>query len=205
MIGELLTYRALNRATLARQMLLQRATQPVAQTVAHLIGLQAQVTEGPYQGLWNRLSGFCHEDLTALIVDRTLLRATSLRATLHLHTVPDMVGLRPLVRPVLDRMWQAAFGRRIGTADLGKVARRGRRLLDAVPITAGALGKALQLEFPDADPLALAVLLQVRETLIQVPPTRLWGSGHAPLLSRIERWVPDATAPALDRETLVLR
>jgi hypothetical protein len=205
MSGERLTYRALNRATLARQMLLARQPRPITDAVAHLIGLQAQVTEGPYQGLWSRLGGFRHEDLTSLIQDRTLLRATSLRATLHLHTVPDMVGLRPLVQPVLDRMWQAAFGKRIGSADRARVAKLGRRLLDNGPITAGALGKALQPDFPDADPLALSVLLQVRETLIQVPPTRIWGSGHAPLLSRLEAWVPDAARPALDRETLVLR
>jgi hypothetical protein len=104
MTGEPLTYRALNRATLARQMLLAREQRPIVDAVTHLIGLQAQVTEGPYQGLWIRLRGFRHEDLSAFIEDRTLLRATSLRATLHLHTVPDMVGLRPLVQPVLDRM-----------------------------------------------------------------------------------------------------
>jgi hypothetical protein len=186
-------------------MLLAHENQPVVQTVEHLIGLQAQVTEGPYQGLWTRLAGFRHEDLTSLILDRTLVRATSLRATLHLQTVPDMVGLRPLVQPALDRMWQAAFGKRIGNADRAKVAKLGRRLLDRGPVTAGALGKALQPEFPDADPLALSVLLQVKETLIQVPPTRIWGSGHALLLSRIENWVPDAAPPALDRQSLVLR
>jgi hypothetical protein len=85
------------------------------------------------------------------------------------------------------------------------VVKLGRRVLAKGPVTAGALGKALHPEFPDADPMALSVLLQVRETLIQIPPTRIWGSGHAPLLTRVESWVRNAPAPSLDRQSLVLR
>ena len=113
MSNPVLTTRALNRATLARQMLLERCRyRDWSTAVDFLIGLQGQVSEGPYQALWSRLEGFRHEDLTALIVDRTLVRATSLRATLHLHTVDDLIGLRPHVQPTLDRMWQSAFGNR---------------------------------------------------------------------------------------------
>ena len=63
-----LTNRQLNRATLARQMLLERSDMGIAEAVDWLIGLQGQVSEGPYQGLWSRLAGFRHEDLTQLIV-----------------------------------------------------------------------------------------------------------------------------------------
>lgn len=200
-----LTTRALNRATLARQMLLERADRGLVDAVDFLIGLQGQVSEGPYQALWSRLN-FRHEDLTALIVDRTLVRATSLRATLHLHTVDDLIGLRPHVQPTLDRMWQSAFGnRRFGDNDIAAVRRAGVKLLNKAPMTGGALGKALQAQFPSGDPLAKSILLQIKEILVQIPPTRIWGSGHAPLQTRIQNWVPKPHKRPLDRETLVLR
>lgn len=198
--------RQLNRATLARQMLLERSDMGLEEAVAFLLGLQAQVSEGPYQGLWSRLSGFRHEALTKLITDRKLLRATSMRATLHLHTVDDMIGLREFVQPVVERMWQAAFGkRRFGANDKEKVRKAGVKLLDKGPMTGGALGKALQEQFPEGEPLAKSVLVQVVETLIQIPPTRIWGSGHAPILTRIENWVPGPYSRPIPRETLVRR
>jgi hypothetical protein len=206
MSNPVLTTRALNRATLARQMLLERGELGLVEAVDLLIGLQGQVSEGPYQALWSRLGGFQHEELTALIIDRTLVRATSLRATLHLHTVDDLIGLRPHVQPTLDRRWHSAFGnRRFGNNDVAAVRRAGVKLLNKGPMTGGALGKALQAEFPSGEPLAKAVLLQVKEILVQIPPTRLWGSGHAPLLTRVQNWVPKPHKRPLDKETLVLR
>jgi hypothetical protein len=92
-----LTDRQLNRATLARQMLRERSEMGIAEAVRFLGGLQAQQSSDPYIALWSRLKGFRQEDLTALIVDRTLLRATSMRATLHLHTADDLLGMRRLV------------------------------------------------------------------------------------------------------------
>jgi hypothetical protein len=206
MARDVLTVRELNRATLARQMLLQRAGMGLLEAVDFLIGLQGQVSEGPYQGLWSRLEGFRHEDLTALIVERTLVRGTSLRSTLHLHTVDDLLGLRPLVQPVLDRMWKSAFGnRRFGDNEVAKVHRAGVRLLDKRPMTGGALGKALQAKFPSGDALSKSVLLQVKEVLVQIPPTRIWGSGHAPLLARAQNWVLPPFERTIRREDLVLR
>jgi hypothetical protein len=201
-----LTDRQLNRATLARQMLLERSDMGIVAAVEFLVGLQGQVSEGPYQGLWLRLNGFRHEDLTALIVDRTLVRGTSLRSTLHLHTVDDLIGLRPHVQPTLDRMWQSAFGnRRFGGNDIEAVHGAGVKLLDKGPMTGGQLGAALSEKFPDGEPLAKSVLLQVKEILVQIPPTRLWGSGHAPILTRVENWVPKPHKRKITRETLVLR
>ena len=147
MASPILTTRALNRATLARQMLLARADRGLVDAVDFLIGLQGQVSEGPYQALWSRLNNFRHEDLTALIVDRTLVRATSLRATLHLHTVDDLIGLRPHVQPTLDRMWQSAFGnRRFGDNHVATVQRAGVKLLNKAPVTGGARSEALTSE-----------------------------------------------------------
>lgn len=201
-----LSSRALNRATLARQMLLERHALGAAETVERLIGLQGQVSEGPYQALWSRLADFRHEDLTGLIVGRQMVRATSLRATLHLHTVDDLLGLRPHVQPVLDRMWQGAFGsRQFGDNDVSAVRRAGVRLLNRGPMTGGALGKALQEQFPSGTVLAKTTLMQVKEILVQIPPTRVWGSGHAPLLARVQNWVPAPHRRRMGLASLVQR
>ncbi|MBE0579333.1 winged helix DNA-binding domain-containing protein [Devosia sp.] len=185
---ETLTDRQLNRATLARQWMLERADVAISDAVAFLLGLQAQTSNGPYQGLWNRLAGFRHQNLTALIEDKTLLRATTMRTTLHLHTAADMRSIRPVMQSVLDRSWTATFRKRFADADHDAVHRRGVELLDEAPMTSGALGKRLAETWPNSEPLALAQLLHCRETLIQTPPTRIWGHGGAPLLSRIENW-----------------
>jgi len=206
MVDPVLANQALNRATLARQMLLARSDRGIVEAVDFLVGLQGQVSDGPYQALWSRLEGFRHQDLTALIVDRTLVRATSLRATLHLHTVDDLIGLRPHVQPTLDRMWQSAFGNRLfGDNDIAAVRRAGVKLLNKGPMTGGALGKALQAQFPAGTAQAKAVLLQIKEILIQIPPTRIWGSGHAPLLTRVQNWVPAPHKRMLAKDALVLR
>ena len=87
-----LTHRELNRATLARQMLLERSDDGIVDAVRFLGGLQAQQSNDPYIALWSRLKGFRHEDLTRLITERVLNRATSMRGTLHLHTADDLIG-----------------------------------------------------------------------------------------------------------------
>ena len=204
-MSERLTTRALNRATLARQMLLARSDAGIVQTIEFLGGLQAQQSNDPYICLWSRLDGFRHEDLTALIVGRTLLRATTMRGTLHLHSVLDMVGFRALVQGFLHGQWNGGFSKRIGNEDKAKVLKVASRLLDKEPQTAGALQKQLAPKFPAAEPLALTTLLQSHETLIQVPPTRLWGNGGAPLLQRIEKYLPNVPGPQLSRTDLIRR
>lgn len=204
MTREILSNRQLNRATLARQMLLERSDTSIVDAVRSLGGLQAQQSNDPYIGLWSRLNGFTHEALTALIVDRTLARATTMRGTLHLHTADDLVGFRKLVQGFLEAMWKSNFLKRFGREDKAKVRRAGVRILDKGPTTAGDLGKQLKAKFPSAEPLALSVLLQMSETLIQVPPTRLWGNGSAPQLVRIENWLPGQVS-TLTRTDLVRR
>lgn len=204
MSREKLTTRQLNRATLARQMLLERSTTTIADAVEFLGGLQAQQSNDPYIALWSRLAGFTHEALTALIVDRSLARATTMRGTLHLHTADDLVSFRALVQDYLMATWRSGFRKRFNGQDEGRVHRAGLEVLRAGPTTIGAVGKALADKFPQADPLALAILVQMRETLIQVPPTRIWGNGAAPLLERAETWL-GKRKPTLTRRDLVRR
>jgi hypothetical protein len=91
-----LTLRELNRAILARQMLLERENVSPLEAVQRLVALQAQVTSPPYVGLWTRLNDFEREDLTRLMLERRVVRATLMRATLQLMTADDYLPLRPL-------------------------------------------------------------------------------------------------------------
>ena len=81
-----LTLRELNRALLARQMLLERRRLPVVRAVGRLVALQAQYAPSPYVALWSRLEGFRKEQLTRALADGRVLKAGVMRATLHVVT-----------------------------------------------------------------------------------------------------------------------
>ncbi|MEV0345568.1 winged helix DNA-binding domain-containing protein [Nonomuraea sp. NPDC050680] len=78
-----LTARQLNRAALARQLLLRRESLTVADAVRRLVALQAQEAPSPYVALWNRLIDFEAKELDVAFADREVVKATLLRITLH--------------------------------------------------------------------------------------------------------------------------
>jgi hypothetical protein len=84
-----LTLRELNRATLARQLLLERVRLDVPTAIHRLGALQGQRPRAPYVALAARLEGFEREDLSRALHDRTVVRATLMRETLHLVTAAD--------------------------------------------------------------------------------------------------------------------
>jgi winged helix DNA-binding protein len=85
----MLTLRELNRATLARQLLLERRRLPVLRTIERLAGLQAQWPPSPYIGLWTRLEGFRRETLERAVRRGEVLKPAVMRGTLHLVTARD--------------------------------------------------------------------------------------------------------------------
>src|SRR5713101_9588418 len=103
MADKILGPRALNRATLARQLLLRRAEMTAADAIEHLVGMQAQAPEAPYVGLWTRLNGFQASELAELITSRRAVRLPLMRATVHLVTARDCAALRPWVQVEIGR------------------------------------------------------------------------------------------------------
>lgn len=135
MPDHVLTLRELNRATLARQMLLEREAVPVPDAVKRLIGLQAQVPRPPYVGLWSRLRDFHREDLTRLVERRLVVRGTLMRSTLHLMTAKDYVALRPTLQPALTRSMYSVAGKRLEGLDIEKLVAAARTYFEEEPRT----------------------------------------------------------------------
>jgi hypothetical protein len=126
-----LTLQELNRATLARQMLLERELLSVTDALERLAGLQAQVPNPPYIGLWTRLRGFQRRDLPRLMQERRVVRATLMRSTLHLMTAEDYLLLRPALQPALTRALNAFFGKKAKNLDIDRLVAVAREFSSA--------------------------------------------------------------------------
>ena len=170
-----LSPRALNRAALHRQLLLDRAPLTALQAVGHLAGLQAQAPLAPYVGLWTRLAGFRHEELKELITERAVLRAHLMRNTVHLVDAGDYLRFRPLYQPLLARHLAGNFGKNLIGVDLAELAAVAADLLGQTPLTRVELGARLAPRWPDHDPASLAYAASHLLPLVQVPPRGLWG------------------------------
>ncbi|TMR94502.1 winged helix DNA-binding domain-containing protein [Nonomuraea basaltis] len=192
----MLTLRDLNRATLARQHLLERHKGDVADVVRRLAGLQAQEPRPPYLGVWTRLEGFERDDLHAALHARTLVRATMWRATLHLVTAADFAAFRALLQPVL-----AAAARRFEGIDFDAVVAAADRLLAGRPYTFNELRPRLQEEFPDAYDRALGYAVRMLTPLIMVPAEDRWSFPREPAFGLPGMELDPAPRP----ETLVER
>jgi len=93
-----LTLRELNRATLARQLLLRRHRLSVTQAVERTAGLQAQWPPSPYLGLWTRIEGFGPDDLARSVARRRVVKATLMRTTLHIVSAADYLAYAGVYR-----------------------------------------------------------------------------------------------------------
>jgi hypothetical protein len=89
-----LTLRELNRATLARQLLLERKRLSPTQVIERLVGMQAQWPPAPYLGIWTRTTSFRREALERELARAAVVKATVMRQTLHLVTRRDYALLR---------------------------------------------------------------------------------------------------------------
>ncbi|RSN02670.1 hypothetical protein DMB42_36965 [Nonomuraea sp. WAC 01424] len=165
----MLSLRDLNRATLARQHLLTRHKGRPADVVHRLAGLQAQEPRPPYLGIWTRLEGFERDHLHDELHAGSLVRATMMRATLHLVTAEDFAAFRPVLRPML-----AAAARRFQDVDFEAVAAVADRLLAGGPLTFNELRPLLLEEFPGADERVLGYAVRMMTPLVMVPTQDRW-------------------------------
>ncbi|MFD0856576.1 DNA glycosylase AlkZ-like family protein, partial [Actinomadura adrarensis] len=141
----IMTTRELNRATLARQLLLTRSDLPVVEAVEHLAGLQAQTPHSWYAGLASRLEYVRPEQISELLEHRQLVRLALMRSTIHLVSAQDCRWMRPLVQPVLDRdlFSNQLHGKPVQGLDMDELVEAARPLLEKKPRTSKELGALL--------------------------------------------------------------
>ncbi|RZQ62005.1 winged helix DNA-binding domain-containing protein [Amycolatopsis suaedae] len=201
-----LSPRALNRAMLARQLLLRRSHLGVLDAVRHLAGLQAQSPWPPYYALWTRLHGFRPEQLSELLVNREVVRIVLMRGTVHLVDAADGLAWRPVVQPLLDRdlATNTQHAAKAAGLDLAEVAGHARELLAGEPLTAGRLGERLALRWPGRPPSTLAHIARNLLPLVQVPPRGVWGRSGQTTYATAQDWLGRPLAPP-DPAALVLR
>jgi hypothetical protein len=185
-----ISQRALNRATLARQMLLERSDISALPAIERLVGLQAQAPTPPYFGLWSRLTGFRPDDLAGLIERREAVRIVAMRSTVHLLSAADALTVRPVLQPALERMLRSlSFGKVLDTIDLVRLIEDGRALVDAEPRTPAELAVLLGPQWPDLSAQTVQSAIRTYLALVQVPPRGLWGRSGRTALTTVETWL----------------
>ena len=199
--------RALNRALLARQLLLRRHEMSAVDAIEHLVGLQAQEPLEPYVGLWSRLAGFDPRELVELLETRAAVRTQLMRRTLHLVTARDCLDLRPLLQSMLEARMSGTLRRSMPGVDLAELARAGRPLFAERPRMLSEVGRALVERWPGVPARVLGDALGSLVPLVQVPPRGVWGQRGPAHNTTVEAWLGrplvESTSETLDG--LILR
>lgn len=187
----LLDDRALNRALLARQLLLERSTLSPLEAIEHLVGMQAQQPTPPYFGLLARLADFDPDELSRLYADRRVVRIAVMRSTVHLVSAQDCLLLRPVMQPALYRALTpgSRFGRALAGIDLDELDRESRGLVEAEPLTAAQIAAALRPQWPGVPADAIAYAVRARVPLVQVPPRGQWRRSGQARCTSAEHWL----------------
>ncbi|MEG8275002.1 winged helix DNA-binding domain-containing protein [Streptomyces sp. AHA2] len=189
--------RALNRATLARQLLLDRADLPVLDAVAHLGGLQAQEPQEPFTGLWSRLRAFDPDGLSGLLTGRRVVRTHLMRRTVHLVTAADALAWRGRHDAMLRQRVLGVYRRELDGVDLAELAAEGEKIMsDGEPRTMPELGRAVAGRWPQAGPRPLGEML-VAGLLptVQLPPRGLWRAKGGARYALMSAWLGHGTDP----------
>ncbi len=201
MTERILSQRALNRALLARQLLLERSPSSIAEAVEQVGGLQTQYAPSGYVGLWTRLRDFPRDALTAALEDRSVVQASLMRVTIHLVSRREFWAYATGVRHA-RRQWAlrtpgaaTATGAGGGEAAMIAAAERLRDALSDGPRTVKELG---ELGAGFVGNLGLWI------DLVRVPPSGTWERRRADRLALAEDWVgPCDVDEAAGREHLV--
>jgi hypothetical protein len=193
-MGEVLTLRALSRATLARQMLLAREKISATAAVERLCGMQSQLARTPYVGLFSRVQKFDRAALDRALEKRTLVRATLMRGTIHLFSAKDYLAFRGVLQRALDRGLKSVLGERMDALDVA-AAKKTARTFFAAPRSFDEFRKALEQDGGDVRAMAFAARCLV-------PLVQLTGGARFTLA---DAWLAKKIPESTDARELVKR
>ena len=173
----------------------------------HLVGMQSQAPLAPYVGLWTRMVNFRADELSALMIERRAVRASLMRATIHLVTAADFLQLWPVLEPVSERgLWTGSpFGRRVPREIVDDLLAFVRNLLSEAPHTRAELRQLLGQRWPKLDADAMAYAAQYLLPIVQVTPRGVWGRTKAPTWADAESWIGTRMSTDVAPDDLVLR
>jgi len=168
-----LDMRALNRALLARQLLLERSDAALPAALEQIAGIQAQYAPAMYVSAWTRVADFERDSLTRALEQRTVIEATLMRSTIHLVTAADYWPFAIATRQARRESWMRAVRGAPTPAQMAAAARKLRRRLADGPMRRKEIEELLGKE------AARGVGLWV--DLVRVPPSGTWEHRRADL------------------------
>ena len=188
---EVLSLARLNRATLARQLLLDRSELDVVAAVHAIAGLQAQEPASPFIGLWTRVAGFRVEALEAAITNRDVVKGTLMRATLHAVTAADYRAFQPAVQPMLQRIRRQDRVQPPDAAELRRLSEVAAAFTDE-PRSLTELREHLAAQGSDTPPEEALWWLRRHAAFVHAPVDGApWSFGRRPQLVHAPTWLGD--------------
>ena len=175
-----LAQRDLNRALLARQLLLERSTLPLSRVVERIGGIQNQYAPNAYIRLWSCVEGFRRDDLTRALERRTLVNATLMRATIHVVSKRDFWPFAVAIRRAQRDWWLRVRRPRPVEEELERAARELRELMSTGPRRHEELAEIAGRGWGMVGPWL---------ELVRVPPSGTWEQRRANLFQTAERWI----------------
>ena len=171
----------LNRALLARQLLLERSSAPLPRALERVGGIQAQYAPSMYVGLWSRLEGFERDQLTRALERRTVVQATLMRITIHLVSRRDYWPFALATREARRALWLRSLRGAASTGDMIAAAERASERLEQGPLRRAELEQLLGKQ------VAAGVGLWI--DLVRAPPSGTWERRRADLYAAADGWL----------------
>ncbi|MBA2266394.1 MAG: winged helix DNA-binding domain-containing protein [Chloroflexi bacterium] len=187
MAEPVLSPRALNRTLLDRQMLLERSPLSLTQAAEQMGGIQTQYAPAGYIGLWARMRDFDRPLLTQALVDRTVIQATVMRATIHMVSAADYWPMTAGIRRIRREWFEKVSHRQLEGTDMEAVANAVREELADGPLSMRELTSRIVARGYAPRTAAWAGM---RVDLVRVPPAGTWERRRADVYGLADAWLP---------------
>jgi len=181
-VTRVLTTRELNRALLARQLLLKRSPLSVPKALEQIAGIQNQYAPSAYVRLWSSLRKFALGDLDRLLTQRKVVQGTLMRSTIHLVSARDWWGFAEGIGPSRQDWWQSTWGKEFPRQDMDTVATRLIMELAGRPWLRKELDALLRTH-------GSSIWSGVWVPLIRVPPSGTWTRRRADIFQLAVEWI----------------